>query len=151
MEDLSHSESTQNVASYFKPLPSASTTSTVAFGPDQMLAVYAARAANAKSPPGSAGSGMAMAAPAGSFGGISASNSGSITKKSGMKILTSFGRKESEPSVGGYSDVQRESGVLSPTAAAPATGLRVPPVVMSRQRSGTVGRGGQPDDVGQAQ
>lgn len=143
-----------NVSSYFNPPPSASATSTVAYGPDQMLAVYAARAANAKSPPGSAGSGMGLAAPAAPFGSASTSAAGSTGKKAGMKMLANFGRKESDTTV--YTDVQRESGTLSPAAAAPATGLRVPPVVMTRQRSGTVGRGGQPggaggEDVGQAQ
>lgn len=152
VEDLSHSESSQSMSngSYFKPLPSAASTSTVAYGPDHMLAVYAARAAAAKSPPGSAGSGMNV--PAAPFGAGSAT--GSTGKKGGMKILTSFGRKESE-SAGGYADVQRESGAHSPTTA-PSPNLRVPPVVMTRQRSGTVGRGGQPntqggDDVGHAQ
>ena len=153
VEDLSQSDSqtfpssaSSGANSYFsnKPLPpSATLGKTVAYGPDQMLAVYAARAANAKTPPGSAGSlspvqpfgQSSIPLPAGAGG---AGGAGSISKKGGMKILTSFGKKTGDGEEGG-----------SPVGVSPS--LKVPPVVMTRQRSGTVGRGGQLDDVGQAQ
>lgn len=170
IEDLSHSDSAPSVADYFKPLPSPSpatgpapspASSTVAYGPDQMLAVYAARAANAKAPLAS----PALPAPSPSTSLPSSTsagnNAGSMGKKGGIKILTSFGRKDSEDSSGPHPALSPKDISAPMPIPVPSPSLRVPPVVMTRQRSGTVGRGGQPghpgntqgqgDDVGHAQ
>ena len=120
-------------------LPTATSTSTVAYGPDSLLAAYAARQAGATSPtsehpqspmPMPMPMGMAMAPPPVPVP-VPASNS-----KKGLKILTAFGKG----SKGAGADDRERS---SPASANPH-GLQVPGVAMTRQGSGTVGRGASP-------
>lgn len=115
-------------------LPTATSTSTVAYGPDSLLAAYAARqaAGGATSPvaesPMPMPIPMTMAPPA-----VPASNS-----KKGLKILTAFGKKSADDSGGKNSPASAQGQGQSL-----AGGLQVPPVAMTRQGGG-MGRGASP-------